>query len=181
MDFLLESIDFKFNLRTFDLMKDLVSPNSSVVELCCRSGFFGVYLAGSRPDIRYIGIDIHPIAIGNAKGLASANGLNPDVFLCMDYSSYNSMPDTIIGRNLTNTGDYGIDFQAIERITRMAENIIVLHFAYERSLVSELMNLNSSYEKKGFAFNQVSDFIESEALFHGVKCFVYNARHLDKR
>jgi tRNA G46 methylase TrmB len=184
-----ESSDFDLNLRTFDVLKDLVFPDSRVIDLCCRSGFFGVYLASSRPDIMYMGIDMHPVAIEKAKELASANGLSPDIFICADYrakarlffsfeqyKASENRHDTIIGRNLTNTRNYGIDAQAIETITRMADDLIVLHFSYDRALKMDLMYLKFSYEKYGFTFVQVSDFVESEALFTGVGCFVYTAR-----
>jgi len=178
MDKLHESLDYSLNLRTFGALNSLIFPGSSVLELCCRGGFFGTYLAGSRPDIRYMGLDINPLAIENAKLLAKRNRVNPELFACGDYRDYRphfGRPDIITGRNITNTGDYDVDFSAIKLFVQMADEIAAMHFTYEHALKTTLMHLKYSFEKHGYTFEDVSGFIGSEALPGDAGCIIFRA------
>ncbi len=163
LDAFQESVGYFLNMETFGLMAGMVHSRARVFEPCCRSGYFGAWLASSRQDIDYIGMDINPIAIQKAKELASINGINPGRFVQFDYRQHFGRHDIVIGRNITNTGDFGIDLNAIKKMTSIADEIAVLHFTYEHKIEIEVSNLSMFYSSYGFFFEQVSIPFETSA------------------
>gem|GEM_PF-6939728 len=152
-----ESVEYSLNMETFGLMADMVPSCATVFEPCCRSGYFGAWLASSRPDVEYVGMDINPLAIEKAKQLAASNAVDPSRFVQFDYHKHSIRHDIVIGRNITNTGNFDIDRTAIKKITSIADRIAVLHFTYEDRMGSDVSNLWVCYGTCGFAFEQASE------------------------
>jgi hypothetical protein len=156
-----ESVEHSLNMETFGLMADMVRSKARVFEPCCRSGYFGAWLASSRQDIDYMGMDINPIAIQKAKELALSNAVSPARFVQFDYRQHFGRHDIIIGRNITNKDDFEIDLAAIKKITSIADEIAVLHFTYEHRIEIDSSNLSMFYNSYNFVFEQASGPFET--------------------
>lgn len=163
MDAFCESVDYYLNMETFCLMAGMVRSGAKVFEPCCRSGYFGAWLASSRKDIEYMGMDINPIAIGKAKELARRNALNPACFALGDYRQHSGRHGIVIGRNITNTGNFGIDLAAIRKIASIADEIAVLHFTYRHRIETDVSSLRACYMNCGFLFEQASGALKTAA------------------
>ncbi len=150
-----ESVEYSLNMETFGLMADMIPSCARVFEPCCRSGYLGAWLASSRPDIGYVGMDINPLAIEKAKKAAFSNGVHPRLFVQGDYRRHSGKYDIAIGRNITNTGDFEVDLAAIRKIISIAGEIVVLHFTYENRIENDISSLRTYYYARGFTLENV--------------------------
>ena len=73
-----------------------IAPGDTVADLYCGVGTIGMYLAHRHPDARFVGVEIVPEAIEDAKANAKANGLTNVEYFCGDAGAFDRAVDVAV-------------------------------------------------------------------------------------
>ena len=73
-----------------------ITSDDTVADLYCGVGTIGMYLARRHPDARFVGVEIVPEAIADAKANAVANSLTNVEYFCGDAGTFDRKVDVAI-------------------------------------------------------------------------------------
>ena len=73
-----------------------IAPGDTVADLYCGVGTIGMYLARRHPDARFVGVEIVPEAIADAKANAEANQLTNVEYFCGDAGAFDRKIDVAV-------------------------------------------------------------------------------------
>lgn len=171
LDNLLDCVDQRTGIRSFQVLVEQADQFSDVFEPCCQSGLLGCYLAAHVKA--YKGIDIEPEAIAKSKRRAVINGLNPDIFSVGDVFSYDKQHEALFGRYVVNGRFNDVRDDMMEAVSRISNNVVLIQQAQASRVQGTVDDLKQAFERFGYRFELLNHPEESDAT--GAYVFVMKA------
>jgi hypothetical protein len=121
-DLVLECLNYSISTGFFPALLNALESSENILEPMCMTGILGCYIASHKKN--YLGIDMHPAAISNAKKHANKNGVAAECFQESNFLEYQSHHDIIIGRNFL--GSFELDTNIFHKCSEVAPVIVAL-------------------------------------------------------
>jgi 23S rRNA (uracil1939-C5)-methyltransferase len=118
-----------------------IAPGDTVADLYCGVGTIGMYLARRHPDARFVGVEIVPEAIADAKANAVANGLTNVEYFCGDAGTFDRKADVAV----VDPPRKGLSRPMLNALLRLKPRRVVYVSCGPDTLARDLKTLTKEY------------------------------------